>query len=70
MRRLMPVGWSTSAYMYVNARSLRHFFGLRLDKSAEWEIRRLAYLLFNDVMAKAPTLFEDLLEEPVQGSHP
>ncbi len=70
MRRLMPVGWSTSAYMYVNARSLRHFFGLRLDKSAEWEIRRLAYMLFNDVMAKAPTLFEDLLEESAQSSHP
>jgi len=63
LRRLMPVGWSTAAYVYVNARSLRHFFGLRLDKSAEWEIRRLAYLMFNDVMATAPTLFEDLLEQ-------
>jgi thymidylate synthase (FAD) len=65
LRRLMPVGWSTAAYVYVNARSLRHFFGLRLDKSAEWEIRRLAYLMFNDVMAIAPTLFEDLLNEGV-----
>ncbi len=61
LRRLMPVGWSTAAYVYVNARSLRHFFELRLDKSAEWEIRRLAYLMFNDVMKIAPTLFEDLL---------
>jgi thymidylate synthase (FAD) len=48
--------------VYVNARSLRHFFELRLDGSAEWEIRRLAYLMFNDVMEKAPTLFEDFLE--------
>jgi len=63
LRRLMPVGWSTAAYVYVNARSLRHFFGLRLDKSAEWEIRRLAYLMYNDVMAVTPTIFEDLLEE-------
>ena len=63
LRRLMPVGWSTAAYVYVNARSLRHFFNLRLDKSAEWEIRRLAYLMFNDAMATAPTLFEDLLTE-------
>ena len=62
LRRLMPVGWSTAAYVYVNARSLRHFFELRLDGSAEWEIRRLAYLMFNDVMEKAPTLFEDFLE--------
>ncbi|HON96151.1 MAG TPA: FAD-dependent thymidylate synthase [Deltaproteobacteria bacterium] len=49
--------------MYVNARSLRHFFGLRLEKSAEWEIRRLAYLMFNHAMAVAPTLFEDCLQQ-------
>jgi thymidylate synthase (FAD) len=63
LRRLMPVGWSTAAYVYVNARSLRHFFELRLEKSAEWEIRRLAYLMFDDVMAMAPSLFEDLVPE-------
>lgn len=60
LRRLMPVGWSTSAYVYTNARSLRHFFKLRLAKGAEWEIRRLAYLMFNQVMDVTPTLFEDL----------
>ncbi len=65
LRRLMPVGWSTAAYVYVNARSLRHFFELRLEKSAEWEIRRLAYLMFNDVMSIAPTLFEDLMDEGI-----
>lgn len=65
LRRLMPVGWSTAAYVYVNARSLRHFFELRLDKSAEWEIRRLAYTMFNDVMSIAPTLFEDLMNGDV-----
>lgn len=63
LRRLMPVGWSTAAYVYVNARSLRHFFELRLDKSAEWEIRRLAYMMFDSVMGIAPTLFEDLAGE-------
>jgi thymidylate synthase (FAD) len=60
LRRLMPVGWSTAAYVYVNARSLRHFFELRLEKAAEWEIRRLAYLMFDNAMAMAPSLFEDL----------
>ncbi len=71
LRRLMPVGWATSAYVYVNARALRHFFELRLDSSAEWEIRRLAYLMLDDAMAHAPSLFEDLAlpgrERP--GSH-
>lgn len=63
LRRLMPVGWSTAAYVYVNARSLRHFFELRLEKSAEWEIRRLAYLMFNDAMSIAPSLFHDFVRE-------
>ncbi len=60
LRRLMPVGWSTSAYVYTNARSLRHFFKLRLAKGAEWEIRRLAYILFNTVMDLCPSIFEDI----------
>jgi len=59
-RRLMPVGWSTSAYCYTNARSLRHFFELRLSSHAEWEIRRLAYMMFNILMEHTPSLFEDL----------
>ncbi len=63
LRRLMPVGWSTAAYVYVNARSLRHFFGLRLEKSAEWEIRRLAYIMFNHAMDVAPSLFEDFVRD-------
>jgi thymidylate synthase (FAD) len=61
LRRLMPVGFSTAAYCYVNARALRHFFELRLSKHAEWEIRRMAYLTFNTVMNIAPSIFEDLL---------
>lgn len=61
LRRLMPVGWATSAYVYTNARALRQFFALRLKKSAEWEIRRLAYLMFNDAATRCPTLFEDML---------
>lgn len=60
LRRLMPVGFATSAYVYVNARAMRHFFELRLDSHAEWEIRRLAILFFNDVMERTPSLFADL----------
>ncbi|HDM32614.1 MAG TPA: FAD-dependent thymidylate synthase [Deltaproteobacteria bacterium] len=63
LRRLMPVGWSTSAYVYINARALRHFFKLRLAYAAEWEIRRLAYIMFNRVMDVSPSLFEDLVKK-------
>lgn len=62
LRRLMPVGWASAAYVYVNARALRHFFKLRLDPHAEWEIRRLAILTINRIMDVAPSLFEDLVK--------
>ena len=42
-----------------NARSLRHFFDLRLDNRAQWEIRDLAVRMFELVYEVAPELFED-----------
>ena len=59
-RRVMPVDWATSAYVYMNAHSLRHLFELRLADSAEWEIRRLCYMLFADACGRYPSLFEDM----------
>lgn len=61
-RRIMPVDWSTACYCYVNARSLRHFFELRLSTHAEWEIRRLAYIMFNCVAGDCLTIFSDLVQ--------
>lgn len=61
-RKIMPVLWATSCYFYVNARALRHLFRLRLDKAAEWEIRRMATILFDICMKVAPSLFEDFKE--------
>lgn len=52
----------TRLYWTTNARSLRHFFVMRLDRSAQWEIRELARQAFDAVMAVAPELFDDLVE--------
>lgn len=62
-RKIMPVFWATSCYFYVNARALRHLFKLRLDKAAEWEIRRMAVILFDICMKVTPSLFEDFKEQ-------
>lgn len=62
-RRIMTVDWSTSCYCYINARALRHFFELRLTSHAEWEIRRLAYTMFNIVVDSCPSIFKDLVEK-------
>lgn len=59
-RMLMPVSVATERNWFINARALRDFFRLRLDPSAEWEIRRLAGLLLNIVMHVTPSLFEDI----------
>ena len=41
-RFLLPEATKTSLVMTINARSLMNFLSLRLDKSAQWEIRELA----------------------------
>jgi len=61
-RKIMPVFWATSCYFYTNARALRHLFKLRLDKAAEWEIRRMASIFFDICMQHTPSLFEDFKE--------
>lgn len=52
----------TRLYWTTNARSLRHFLVMRLDRSAQWEIRALAQKVFDCVVAAAPELFDDLTE--------
>jgi thymidylate synthase (FAD) len=59
-RYLIPVATSTARHWWVNARALRDFFRLRLQLSAESEIRRLAVMVFNTVIAITPSLFSDI----------
>lgn len=59
-RLFMPVNVSTTRHVWINARALRDFFRLRLAPDAEWEIRRLAFLLLDIVYKETPSLFEDI----------
>lgn len=58
-RKIMPVFWNTPCYFYCNTSSLRYLFSLRLEKDAEWEIRRMSKLMWEIVMKETPSLFED-----------
>ena len=60
-RLIMPVNVATSRKWWINARALRDFFKLRLDPAAEWEVRRLAYMLLDIVYVAMPSLFEDIV---------
>lgn len=58
-RYVIPVASATSKTWKINARSLRNFLQLRLDPTAEAEIRRLANMILAIVKHITPTLFED-----------
>jgi thymidylate synthase (FAD) len=59
-RRAIPVASSQERIWWINARALRDFLRLRLPRDAEWEVRRIAVMLYNIVMEVTPSLFEDV----------
>jgi thymidylate synthase (FAD) len=56
-RFILPHGWETRLVFTMNARELHHFFGLRLCRRAQWEIRELARLMLAECRGAAPLLF-------------
>lgn len=56
-RFVLPGACETKIVFTFNARSLLNFFQHRLCTRAQWEIRRLAELMLEEVRAKAPLLF-------------
>lgn len=58
-RYLIPTASSQERIWWVNARALRDFFRLRLDPTAESEIRRLAGMILTIAKQVTPVLFED-----------
>jgi thymidylate synthase (FAD) len=57
----LPECYKTELTWPLNARSLQNFLHLRSDKSALWEIRKLAYTLFDHLPEDHRYLFEDFL---------
>ena len=56
-RFILPNATETKIVATANARELMHFFKLRLDKNAQWEIRELAVKMFELVNIVAPNIF-------------
>lgn len=55
----MPESYRTELSFSINARSLQNFLSLRSSKSALWEIRALAYALFNALPQEHKFIFEE-----------
>ncbi len=64
-RFVLPQSVETKIVLTMNARELRHFFKLRCDRAAQWEIRNMAMEMLKQVHEVAPILFEDLYQEYV-----
>jgi thymidylate synthase (FAD) len=59
-RFVLPNATATRIIVTMNFRSLRHFFSVRCDRAAQWEIRLLALEMLRQVYLLAPSVFGDL----------
>jgi len=62
-RYILPNAVTSDIVVTMNARELRHFFILRLDKRAQEEIRKVAQKMLEEVKKVTKVLFEDFEEE-------
>jgi thymidylate synthase (FAD) len=62
-RFLLPNATATRIVVTMNFRELRHFFRIRCDRAAQWEIRVLAKEMLKLVRQVAPSVFQDLYIE-------
>ena len=63
----LPESYKTELTWTVNARSLQNFLVLRTNKAALWEIREMAYALYDSLPEDHQYLFEDCLYRNKEG---
>jgi thymidylate synthase (FAD) len=62
-RFLLPNATATRIVVTMNFRELLHFFRIRCDRTAQWEIRALAKEMLKLAYQVAPSVFQDLYTE-------
>ena len=58
-RYVLPNATKTKLAVTFNVRSWLHFFKMRCDKHAQWEIRGIANSILNDLSRRFPSVFID-----------
>jgi thymidylate synthase (FAD) len=61
-RFVLPNATATRIVVTMNFRELRHFFLVRCEPAAQWEIRSLALEMLRQAYELAPAVFADLYE--------
>lgn len=60
-RSILPNSLKTEIVVTMNFREWRHFFRMRCDKAAHPQMREIAIPLLEELKAKLPVLFEDIV---------
>lgn len=68
-RFILPNACCTELVMTMNMREFRHFFELRCDKHAQWEVRKLATMILSELFRECPNVFHDLAIKFLSGDH-
>lgn len=63
---LLPQGYIYKGQIQFNARSLQHFFKLRTKSDAHFQIRELAFNLFDSLPDSHKYLFEDIINNNIK----
>ncbi len=63
VKYMLPEAYKTSLVWTINMRSLQNFLKLRTDKAALWEIRDLAYAVYQEVPDAHKFMLEDYMKE-------
>jgi len=58
LKYFLPECWKTELIMSINARSLKNFFNLRMAPAAHWEIRELAYKMYEVIPDEVKFIFD------------
>lgn len=61
-RFVLPNACETKIALTMNFRELRHFFKLRCDKHAQWEIQDVSKEMLKELVKYAPSVFSDLYD--------
>ncbi len=69
-RYIIPSAAKTRVFITMNARTLLNFFRLRLCSAAQWEIRKMAEKMLEEVKKVAPLLFEHAGPPCINGNCP
>jgi thymidylate synthase (FAD) len=62
-RFLLPNATETQLVVTMDFRSWLHFLKLRLDKTAQWEIRQVAQMIYQQLKVISPEVFDEKYKE-------